>query len=90
MIKRFRALIEGKVQGVFYRANAREKDTALGLKGFVKNLANGSVELQAEGEDQNLQDLIHWCEHGPPGSRVDRVQVEWLSPIGTDPSFLIQ
>ena len=80
MVKRFRTTISGKVQGVFYRANAREKAMALGLTGYVRNLPDGSVELDAEGEEESLHSLLYWCQHGPPGARVDKVDVDWLTP----------
>jgi acylphosphatase len=89
MVKRIRAIIVGKVQGVFYRARAREKAMALELTGFVRNLPNGSVELEAEGEDRNLESLLLWCQHGPPGARVDDIQVEGLPPQGGGGPFLI-
>jgi len=89
MTKRFRALIEGKVQGVFYRANAKREASALKIIGFVKNLNNGSVELEAEGEDSNLLQLLRWCEHGPQGAKVTHVTIQWLSPTGGERSFEI-
>jgi acylphosphatase len=63
---------------------------ALQISGFVKNLPNGSVEMEAEGEDPGLTDLLHWCHHGPPGARVDRVNVEWLPPNGAGAAFSVQ
>jgi acylphosphatase len=89
MVKRFRAIIVGKVQGVFYRASAQSKAMTLQLQGFVRNLPNGSVELHAEGEDSHLEQLLAWCEHGPPGARVDKVSVEWLPPQNAGGGFVI-
>ena len=82
MVKRFQAIIIGNVQGVFYRASARDQAMALGLIGYVRNLPDGSVELEAEGEEGPLARLLHWCHHGPPGARVSEVRVNWL-PQGT-------
>jgi len=73
---RVRLLIEGRVQGVFFRASAVEQATRLGVKGWVRNRRDGSVELLAEGEDAAVGALVSWCHHGPPHARVDRVQVE--------------
>ncbi len=89
MVKRFRAIIVGKVHGVFFRAATREKAMALQLTGFVRNLPNGSVEVDAEGEDEFLTDLLRWCRHGPPGARVDRVDVAWEAPKGDSRMFSI-
>ncbi|HEY5748192.1 MAG TPA: acylphosphatase [Chryseolinea sp.] len=63
----------GKVQGVFYRASTVEKARALGLKGFVQNEPDGSVYIEAEGDDIALQALLAWCRQGPPHARVSDV-----------------
>ena len=73
---RVRLLIEGRVQGVFFRVSAVEQAARLGIKGWVRNRRDGSVELLAEGEDAAVDALVSWCRHGPPRARVDRVQVE--------------
>ncbi|MFH1263386.1 MAG: acylphosphatase [Pseudomonadota bacterium] len=83
MVKRFHAVVTGRVQGVFFRATAREHARALEIQGFVQNLPDGSVELDAQGEEGLLRDLLHWCQHGPPGARVDNVEVDWKPPIDT-------
>ena len=88
MVKRFRVIILGKVQGVFFRASACEQAKALGLRGFVRNLSDGSVELEAQGESDRLNDLLRWCRHGPPGARVDEVNVEWKTPEKKETDFL--
>ena len=69
--------IEGRVQGVFFRASAREEATRLGLKGWVRNCPDGSVEVVAEGERKKIDDLIGWCHHGPPGAHVHDVRLQW-------------
>lgn len=65
--------VTGKVQGVFYRASTVEKARALGLKGFVQNERDGSVYIEAEGDDGALQSLVEWCRQGPPHARVSEV-----------------
>jgi acylphosphatase len=65
--------VTGKVQGVFYRASTVEKARALGLKGFVQNERDGSVYIEAEGDDRALQSLVEWCRQGPPHARVSDV-----------------
>lgn len=64
---------EGKVQGVFYRASAKEKAAALGLSGWVKNTADGAVLLRASGSIEALENLKLWCATGPSGAAVTRV-----------------
>lgn len=68
----------GRVQGVFYRVSCREKAQQLGLTGWVRNAADGSVELEAAGARDSLEILIDWCRGGPSGARVDDVLVEWF------------
>lgn len=65
--------ITGLVQGVWYRKTAVEQATALGLKGYAKNLPDGSVHIEAEGSQEALDAFISWCRNGPPLARVDQV-----------------
>jgi acylphosphatase len=77
-MKRVKAIVSGRVQGVFYRAAAREQADRLGLSGYVRNLPNGDVELVAEGEDDRVNRLVAWARIGPPMAHVDGVTVEDL------------
>ena len=74
----------GKVQGVFFRRSAREEARRLGLTGFARNEPDGSVYLEVEGEDAALAQFAAWCDTGPPGARVERVDVEARVPVGYD------
>ncbi len=74
-MKHLKLLISGKVQGVRYRAAAQEKAIALGLKGFVRNEANGAVYVEVEGHPAALAAFASWCEEGPPSAEVDTVTV---------------
>jgi acylphosphatase len=67
--------VTGKVQGVFFRASTREKATSLGIKGYVRNEWDGSVYIEAEGEQDTLNKLIAWCKQGPPHAVVEKVEV---------------
>lgn len=69
-----RFLIEGRVQGVFFRASTREQARRLGLAGIARNLADGRVEVIAAGEAGAIETLAGWLHHGPPQARVDRVE----------------
>jgi acylphosphatase len=73
---RVRLRIEGRVQGVFFRASAAEMATQLGVTGWVRNLPDGSVEVLAEGDKKALDALTAWCRQGPPHARVARVQLQ--------------
>jgi acylphosphatase len=67
--------VRGQVQGVYYRSAATEQARVLGLRGVVRNLACGDVELIAEGPRSVLQQLIDWCHLGPPAAQVAQVEV---------------
>lgn len=67
--------IYGLVQGVFFRASAKEQADKLGLTGFAKNMPDGSVYIEAEGEKENLDKFIKWCHLGPMLARVEKVEV---------------
>ncbi len=78
MIRHVRILVEGLVQGVFFREYTRRKAQSLNLNGTVKNLRNGSVEIEAQGQIQEIESLIQWCQEGSPLSEVEDVKVEEL------------
>ncbi len=69
-------LISGYVQGVFFRASAKAKADELGIVGFVRNQTDGSVYIEAEGEDLDLQNFERWCKQGPPRSQVDQIEIK--------------
>jgi acylphosphatase len=70
-----RMLISGRVQGVCFRAYARDEARRLGLKGWVRNLPDGRVEVLAQGEPDTLKALESFCRKGPPYARVAAVEV---------------
>ena len=78
-MKTIRLIIKGKVQGVFYRATAKDVADMLGIKGWVKNLPDDIVEITATSTEETLQKYIDWCKKGPPRARVDDVIVEELN-----------
>jgi acylphosphatase len=63
--------VSGKVQGVFFRASTKNKADELNIKGFVRNEPDGSVYIEAEGEETNMGQFIAWCWEGPRGARVE-------------------
>lgn len=69
--------IKGRVQGVGFRASTRRRARDLGLTGWVKNLADGSVEAVAEGHEDDLKKLVSWAKTGPRRARVDEVNTKW-------------
>ena len=79
---RARALITGRVQGVFYRATCRDEAVARGLAGWVRNNSDGSVEAVFEGPEADVHAILEWCRRGPPSAAVQHVQVSWEPPEG--------
>lgn len=77
-----RLIIEGIVQGVWYRGSAQRQAGALKLAGWVRNLPDGRVELYAEGPKDDLEQLIGWSRQGPSGAQVTNVEVEWREAEG--------
>ena len=68
--------IRGIVQGVFFRESAKREALALGIRGWVRNVSDGSVEAAAEGEEKAVRQFIAWCHRGPKAARVEEVVVE--------------
>jgi acylphosphatase len=89
-IFRVHIYVSGHVQGVFFRAHTQEIAQRLNLVGWVKNLDDGRVEIVAEGSDNDLQKLIEWCWQGPPGARVDDVEIKYEEPTEEFKNFEIR
>jgi len=89
MKKHFGIKIQGVVQGVFFRASTKQKAEELAIKGFVRNEADGSVYVEAEGGEQELKQFIAWCQHGPPRAEVRQFDLREGSPKGYS-QFIIE
>jgi acylphosphatase len=87
--KRARVRIHGVVQGVYYRASAREQAERLGLTGWVRNTDDGGVLLEAQGPADRVDALVAWCWQGPPAARVDDLVVTWLEPEAEGPGLAL-
>ena len=74
-VKHISIIVSGRVQGVFFRASTKSKADELGVNGFVKNLPDGRVYIEAEGERQTLHQFESWCKHGPPRAQVTQIDV---------------
>ncbi len=86
---RAHVFIEGRVQGVFFRANTREEASLLGLTGWVRNCWDGRVEAVFEGESEKVERVIAWCKKGPPGAMVRDVETNWEPATGEYETFSI-
>jgi acylphosphatase len=89
-MRRIRAIVSGRVQGVSYRATTAAEARKLGLVGWVRNLTDGTVELEAEGPDDAIGKLVAWCEVGPPAAVVTGVVVEERTPAGSEREFTVR
>lgn len=74
-MKHFNIHIFGLVQGVFFRSEANNQATNFNITGFVKNSPDGSVYIEAEGKDKDLNKFLTWCHHGPSMAQVEKVIV---------------
>ena len=75
--RRLHAVVMGRVQGVGFRYSVRHWATRLGLDGWVRNLPNGDVEVEALGDEAALQELLERLRQGPPGASVHGVRATW-------------
>jgi acylphosphatase len=73
MNQTLRIVVEGRVQGVFYRASAQREARRLGLTGYARNLPDGCVEVVATGQPAVLHSFLAWCRQGPPRAHVTDV-----------------
>ncbi|MBN2332571.1 MAG: acylphosphatase [Deltaproteobacteria bacterium] len=89
MKKRLQIEVVGRVQGVWFRAHAREEAERLGLTGKVWNAADGSVSIIAEGEQTQLERLLSWCRRGPTLALVTDVVFSWHDFAGEFDRFAI-
>jgi acylphosphatase len=86
---RAHVVVTGRVQGVFFRAETRDRARSLGLGGWVRNAGDGSVEAVFEGPDERVESMVDWCRRGPAHAEVENVQVAWEDPRG-DTEFAVQ
>jgi len=70
---RAHVIIEGRVQGVFFRRHTQDAAFKLGIKGWVRNRRDGSVEAVFEGDQERVDEIVEWCHRGPSEARVTRV-----------------
>jgi acylphosphatase len=73
-MKHINITVRGKVQGVFFRASTKAVADQLGVKGLVKNEKDGSVYIEAEGDDFSLESFLEWCHEGPQKAEVENVE----------------
>ena len=77
MKTRTHVYISGHVQGVFFRYETKRNAESLGVRGWIRNSPNGSVECVFEGEKENIEKILEFCKHGPPGANVTDIKINW-------------
>ncbi len=87
---RARVIIEGSVQGVFFRHHTQKMAQRLGVKGWVRNRRDGSVEAVFEGDRKEVDQIIQWCHRGPSEARVTNVETTWENYTGEFEDFSIR
>jgi len=85
-----RATVHGRVHGVFFRAFVEEHAQRLDLKGYVRNLPSGDVEVVAEGERERVKELVEYLKMGPPTAIVARVVANWSEHTGKYSNFRVR
>lgn len=88
MVKRFSIQVVGVVQGVFFRHTAKQTAASLGLTGFARNEADGSVQLEVQGEEVALGKFQEWCQVGSSSSQVESAQAKEI-PLKEEQNFSI-
>ena len=88
--KRIHALVHGRVQGVFFRDYTRREAQRLGLSGWVRNLATGSVETEFEGKPEQVAAMLDWLSVGSPLSLVSGVEHQEIPAVGKEQGFEIR
>jgi acylphosphatase len=78
----YRVVIEGRVQGVWFRAETAQEAARLGVRGWVANRDDGAVEAVVEGPTSAVEEILAWCHHGPPRAVVTQVTARSVTPSG--------
>lgn len=89
-MKHLNIKVSGRVQGVFFRYETEKKANQLGLVGFVRNEPDGSVYIEAEGEEGLLKELLDWCAQGPSSASVENINFEFTDNLSDFTEFSIR
>jgi acylphosphatase len=81
---RRRVIVHGRVQGVFFRDTTRQRARSRGVSGWVRNNPDGTVEAAFEGESDDVEAMVRFCEQGPRGASVERIEVFEEEPEGLE------
>lgn len=90
MKARAHVYVSGMVQGVFFRTETQDEAIRQSVTGWIRNRPDGRVEAVFEGEKETVDKLIEFCRHGPPGARVNNVEISWEDHKGEFHGFRIR
>ncbi len=88
MEKSLQLHIYGRVQGVSFRYYTQQKARELGVRGFVKNMPDGSVYVEATGDEDQMDRFVEYCRQGPSMARVDQLKAETIQPVKEEMFFI--
>jgi len=87
---RAHVIFKGRVQGVFFRSNTQWKARELGIKGWVRNMWDGSVEAIFEGDKEKIEEVVEWCRNEQPYAKVTEVALNWQEYKGEFKDFEVR
>ena len=87
--RRVKAIVSGRVQGVFFRVSTLEKAQQLGVVGTVRNLPDDTVEIVAEGPGEVIEELLRWAHHGPTSAQVESLSIRDEDAVGDFKTFQV-
>ena len=89
-MKRIRILIEGRLQGMNFRYHTQQQGQKLGLSGFVRNLSDGRIEIDAQGDDESIEQMLAWCQEGPQSAQLKSILFRYDEPSEHISDFIVR
>lgn len=87
---RIRILIEGRLQGMNFRYHTQQQAEKLGLVGFVRNLSDGRIEIDAQGEEDKIEQMLAWCQEGPQNTQIKSILFRYDEPVERHTDFVVR
>ncbi len=87
---RLRILIEGRLQAMNFRFNAQKQANRLGLVGFVRNLSDGRLEIEVQGEEKKVEKMLYWCQDEPHGHQIKNILFRYDEPLNRYSDFTVR
>ncbi|MDX1521145.1 MAG: acylphosphatase [Anaerolineae bacterium] len=87
---RVRILLEGRLQGANFRLNAQSQAQSLGLVGFVRNLTDGRIEIEAQGDESSVEQMLNWVQEEPHSSQIRSIMFRYDEPVNRYNDFTVR